>query len=159
MIYLGLPPVYGPIYRQEEMFTHEIVTTCSLRRRGLLRRRTVEMTIVTEVQADNPQELGRITRAVLAAVDDALPNAYVTSQPRRTLSKDTPHTSREDPPMDEITRRMAEAESVEAEGDYRGAARLYNQLGKDIQARHGRFDPRALDAFEGVARSIGKTTT
>ena len=61
--------------------------------------------------------------------------------------------------MDEIASRMAEAERAEADGDYRAAYRLYNQLGKDIQARHGRFDPRALDAFEGVARSIGKTTT
>lgn len=58
--------------------------------------------------------------------------------------------------MDEIERRMAEAEQAEQEGDYRKAARLYNQLGKDIQARHGRFDPRAIDAFEGVARSIRK---
>jgi hypothetical protein len=60
--------------------------------------------------------------------------------------------------MDEITQRMAEAERAEEDGEYREAARLYNQLGKDIQARHGRFDPRALDAFEGVARSIGKRT-
>ena len=58
--------------------------------------------------------------------------------------------------MDEITRRMAEAGQAEEDGDWREAARLYDQLGKDIQARHGRFDPRALDAFEGVARSIGK---
>ena len=58
--------------------------------------------------------------------------------------------------MDEITRRMAEAERAEQDGNYRKAARLYDQLGKDIQARHGRFDPRALDAFEGVARSIRK---
>ena len=60
--------------------------------------------------------------------------------------------------MDEITRRMAEARQAEDNGDYREAARLYDQLGKDIQAQHGRFDPRALDAFEGVARSIGKRT-
>jgi hypothetical protein len=58
--------------------------------------------------------------------------------------------------MDEITRRMTEAGQAEEDGDWREAARLYDQLGKDIQARHGRFDPRALDAFEGVARSIGK---
>lgn len=57
--------------------------------------------------------------------------------------------------MDEITRRMAEAGQAEAEGDWREAARLYDQLGKDIQAQHGRFDPRALDAFEGVARVVG----
>jgi hypothetical protein len=60
--------------------------------------------------------------------------------------------------MDEITQRMGEAERAEEDGDYREAARLYDQLGKDIQARHGRFDPRALEAFEGVARSIGKRT-
>lgn len=58
--------------------------------------------------------------------------------------------------MDEITTRMAEAERAEEDGDWREAARLYDQLGKGIQARHGRFDPRALDAFEGMARSIGK---
>lgn len=63
------------------MFTHQIVTTCTARR-GLLRRRTAETTIVTEVQADSAEELGRITRAVLTAVDDALPDAYVTSQPQ-----------------------------------------------------------------------------
>jgi hypothetical protein len=60
--------------------------------------------------------------------------------------------------MDEITRRMAEARRTEAAGDYREAARLYSQLGRDIQARHGRFDSRALDAFEGMARAIGKHT-
>jgi len=60
--------------------------------------------------------------------------------------------------MDEITRRMAEAGRAEENGDYQEAARLYARLGKDIQAQHGRFDPRALDAFEGVARSIGKRT-
>ena len=68
------------------MFTHEIVTTCHTRRRGLLRRRTTATTIVTEVQADSAEELGRITRAVLAAVDDALPNAYVTSRPQTIQS-------------------------------------------------------------------------
>ena len=60
--------------------------------------------------------------------------------------------------MDEITRRMAEARQAEDNGDYREAARLYDQLGKALQAQPGRFDPRALDAFEGVARSIGKRT-
>lgn len=60
--------------------------------------------------------------------------------------------------MDEITSRMTEAQQAEQKGNYREAARLYDQLGKDIQARHGRFDPRALDAFEGMARSIGKGT-
>lgn len=60
--------------------------------------------------------------------------------------------------MDETPNSMAKAALAEQEGRYREAARLYDQLGKDIQAQHGRFDPRALDAFEGVARSIGKLT-
>jgi hypothetical protein len=61
--------------------------------------------------------------------------------------------------MDEIASRMAEAGRAEADGDYRQAGRLYARLGKDIQARHGRFDPRALDAFEGVARSNRKSAS
>lgn len=61
--------------------------------------------------------------------------------------------------MDELESRMDDALQAEEEGDYRQAARLYNQLGLDIQARHGKFDPRALDAFQGVARSIRKITT
>jgi hypothetical protein len=61
--------------------------------------------------------------------------------------------------VDEITRRTAEAERAEKDGNYREATHLYDQLGKDIQARHGRFDPRALNAFEGVARSIRKSAS
>ncbi|MFJ5680279.1 hypothetical protein [Streptomyces sp. NPDC093097] len=56
----------------------------------------------------------------------------------------------------EIERRMADAARAEEQGSYRKAAHLYDQLGKDIQGRHGRFDSRALDAFEGMARAIRK---
>ncbi|GGU39143.1 hypothetical protein [Streptomyces violascens] len=56
----------------------------------------------------------------------------------------------------EIQRRMADAAQAVEQGEFRAAARLYDQLGKEIQTRHGRFDARALDAFEGVARAIGK---
>ncbi|MBZ3908283.1 MULTISPECIES: hypothetical protein [Streptomyces] len=56
----------------------------------------------------------------------------------------------------EIERRMADAAQAEEEGRFRDASGLYDQLGKDIQAHHGRFDARALDAFEGVARAIRK---
>ncbi|MFF1737221.1 hypothetical protein [Streptomyces sp. NPDC058247] len=56
----------------------------------------------------------------------------------------------------EVQRRMAEAAQAEEQGRYRKATHLYDQLGKDIQARHGRFDSRALDAFEGMARAIHK---
>ena len=60
--------------------------------------------------------------------------------------------------MDDIETRMAAATRTEEQGQYRKAAHLYSQLGKDIQAQHGRFDSRALDAFEGVARAIRKGT-
>jgi hypothetical protein len=49
---------------------------------------------------------------------------------------------------------MAQAQQAEQQGRYREASRLYAQLGKDIQSAFGRFDPRALDAFEGVARTV-----
>ncbi|MFG2211972.1 hypothetical protein [Streptomyces sp. NPDC048638] len=62
--------------------------------------------------------------------------------------------SREDLPDAEIQRRMADAAQAEKEGQFRTAARLYQDLGKDIQTHHGRFDARALDAFEGVARAV-----
>lgn len=58
--------------------------------------------------------------------------------------------------MTEIASRMADAAQAEKQGQYREAASLYNQLGTDIQTHHGRFDSRALEAFEGVARAIRK---
>lgn len=64
------------------MNTHEIITTCRTRRRGWLRRRIDEQVVITEVEAHTAEELGRITRAVLTAIDDALPHASVTSKPR-----------------------------------------------------------------------------
>ena|GEM_PF-5889129 len=51
---------------------------------------------------------------------------------------------------------MDEAAQAERQGKYRDATLLYDRLAKDIQAHCGRFDPRALDAFEGVARAIRK---
>lgn len=58
--------------------------------------------------------------------------------------------------QEEIDRRMAKAAQAAEGGDHRTAAHLYDQLGRDIQSEHGRFDARALDAFEGVARVIGE---
>lgn len=52
--------------------------------------------------------------------------------------------------MTDIDRRMAEAQQAEGDGRLRAAAHLYRQ--------HGQFDPRALDAFEAVARVIGKAS-
>ncbi|MEW1760364.1 hypothetical protein AB0393_28120 [Streptomyces cyaneofuscatus] len=64
--------------------------------------------------------------------------------------------SRQDLTPAEVDRRMAAAAQAAQQGEFREAARLYNELGKDIQARHGQFDARALDAFEAVARTIRK---
>lgn len=55
---------------------------------------------------------------------------------------------------EEITQRMAAAAHTADQGRYREAAHLYQQLGKEIQAAHGRFSPRALDAYEAMARAI-----
>lgn len=60
--------------------------------------------------------------------------------------------------MTEIDHRMTAATRAEEQGQYREAAHLYSQLGKAIQAERGRFAPQALDAFEGVARAIRKST-
>lgn len=57
--------------------------------------------------------------------------------------------------QEEIDCRMDEAAQAEQQGDYRTAARLYDALGKDIQNRLGRFDSRALDAYEAMCRVIG----
>lgn len=53
--------------------------------------------------------------------------------------------------MTSLSEAAAEAE---ARGEYREAARLYQQLGKALQAKHGRYDPRAIDAFEKVAIAV-----
>ncbi|MFP3119539.1 hypothetical protein [Streptomyces sp. Iso 434] len=58
---------------------------------------------------------------------------------------------------DEIKRRTDAAVEAEQAGDYRQAAQLYDQLGKDIQAQSGRFDSRALDAFEAMSRAISNS--
>jgi hypothetical protein len=62
----------------------------------------------------------------------------------------------QDPTPAEIEQRMADAAQAEEQGRYREATHLYDQLGRDIQVRCGRFDPRALYAFEGLARAIRK---
>ncbi|MFD6128666.1 hypothetical protein ACFWC2_14300 [Streptomyces diastaticus] len=57
----------------------------------------------------------------------------------------------------EIKRRTDAAVEAEQAGDHRQAAQLYDQLGKDIQARSGSFDSRALDAFEAMSRAISNS--
>jgi hypothetical protein len=61
--------------------------------------------------------------------------------------------------MSDVERRMTEAAHAEKQGQYREAASLYARLGRDVQKEFGRFDPRALDAFEGQARAIRKGCT
>ncbi|WP_043463808.1 hypothetical protein [Kitasatospora sp. MBT66] len=55
---------------------------------------------------------------------------------------------------EEIERRTAAAEQAAQKGRDREAASLYSKLGEDIQAGHGPFDTRAIDAFEAMARVI-----
>ncbi|OKI50333.1 hypothetical protein [Streptomyces sp. MJM1172] len=56
----------------------------------------------------------------------------------------------------EIQRRMDHAAHTYDQGDARTAARLYDELGRDVQTQYGRFDSRAIDAFEEMARVIHK---
>ncbi|MFI9784652.1 hypothetical protein ACIHEI_14265 [Kitasatospora sp. NPDC051984] len=55
---------------------------------------------------------------------------------------------------EEITRRSAAAGTAALEGRNRIAAHLYRELANEIQTDYGQFDPRALAAFEAVARVI-----
>ncbi|MGC4947757.1 hypothetical protein ACLQ2N_16370 [Streptomyces sp. DT224] len=59
--------------------------------------------------------------------------------------------------MTDVDRKAAEAADAETRGDFRTAARLYQQLGTALQGEHGRFDPRAVDAFERSARAVRKS--
>ncbi|MEW2706116.1 serine/threonine-protein kinase [Streptomyces koyangensis] len=56
-----------------------------------------------------------------------------------------------------IETRTEHAELTGRSGDTRGAAALYNRLGRDCQNLFGPHDARALNAFEGVARWIAKS--
>ncbi|MEU3640009.1 hypothetical protein AB0H23_27795 [Streptomyces albogriseolus] len=60
---------------------------------------------------------------------------------------------------DEIQQRTDAVEALGKSGDARGAAHAYDQLGKLIQQRCGRFDPRAIDAYEAVSRWVASPTT
>ncbi|MEV0928610.1 serine/threonine-protein kinase [Streptomyces spongiicola] len=56
-----------------------------------------------------------------------------------------------------IDARIVHAELTGQSGDTRGAAALYNRLGRDCQDLFGPYDARALNAFEGVARWIARS--
>ncbi|MDK0520442.1 serine/threonine-protein kinase [Streptomyces sp. ML-6] len=56
-----------------------------------------------------------------------------------------------------IETRMEHAELTGQSGDTRGAAALYNRLGRDCQEYFGPYDTRVLNAFEGVARWIARS--
>ncbi|MGF2210585.1 serine/threonine-protein kinase [Streptomyces albidoflavus] len=56
-----------------------------------------------------------------------------------------------------IDTRIEHAELTGQSGDTRGAAALYNRLGRDCQDLFGPYDARALNAFEGVARWIARS--
>ncbi|WP_089100526.1 serine/threonine-protein kinase [Streptomyces hyaluromycini] len=56
-----------------------------------------------------------------------------------------------------IETRVEHAELTGQSGDTRGAAALYNRLGRDCQDFFGPYDMQALNAFEGVARWIARS--
>jgi serine/threonine-protein kinase len=56
-----------------------------------------------------------------------------------------------------IEARVEHAELTGTSGDARGAAALYNRLGRDCQEFFGPHDVQALNAFEGVARWIARS--
>ncbi|MER7732157.1 serine/threonine-protein kinase [Streptomyces erythrochromogenes] len=56
-----------------------------------------------------------------------------------------------------LAARVEHAELTGQSGDARGAAALYNRLGRDCQDFFGPHDTRALNAFEGVARWIARS--
>ncbi|MEK9519614.1 serine/threonine protein kinase [Streptomyces venezuelae] len=56
-----------------------------------------------------------------------------------------------------IETRIEHAELTGQSGDARGAAALYNRLGRDCQDHFGPYDTRVLNAFEGVARWIARS--
>lgn len=56
-----------------------------------------------------------------------------------------------------IEARVEHAELTGQSGDTRGAAALYNSLGRDCQDFFGPYDVQALNAFEGVARWIARS--
>lgn len=60
---------------------------------------------------------------------------------------------------DEIQQRTDAAEALGKSGDARGAAHAYDQLGTLIQQRCGRFDPRAIDAYEAMSRWVASPNT
>ncbi|MFJ4704414.1 serine/threonine-protein kinase [Streptomyces anulatus] len=58
-----------------------------------------------------------------------------------------------------IEARTEHAELTGQSGDTRGAAALYNRLGRDCQDFFGPYDMQAINAFEGVARWIKRSST
>ncbi|MFC8539070.1 hypothetical protein [Streptomyces sp. NPDC057249] len=53
--------------------------------------------------------------------------------------------------------QMAAAVRAEEQGHFRKAANLFYKAGAQFQTQYGRFDSRALDAFEGAARAVRKS--
>ncbi|MET9779111.1 hypothetical protein ABZ023_33515, partial [Streptomyces sp. NPDC006367] len=97
-------------------------------------------------------------QAAQGAADLALPGPDGDQHARRRAAvKSGDHPmSRHTLTDAQVEQRMAEAVEAEEAGRIREAIGFFDQLGKDIQAEFGQFDSRAIDAFEGVARTIRK---
>ncbi|OEJ20948.1 3'-5' exonuclease [Streptomyces subrutilus] len=124
------------------------------RRTGAVRR--VARAVVGQARPVPRPEVGRSARSCrglpLPAGQDRADGVRRVSQPAN------PEVQMAEKPLTaaEIQRRMDHAAHTYDQGDGRTAARLYDQLGKDVQAQYGRFDSRAIDAFEEMARVIHK---
>ncbi|MFB7511848.1 MULTISPECIES: serine/threonine-protein kinase [unclassified Streptomyces] len=126
--------------------------------------------LLTKEPADRPATAGDVARAVdlVQYAPDGpadAPDMAATTHPqadvihrireaeRRILRLHWEHGPRH-PTV--IEARTELAELTGRSGDSRGAATLYNQLGRDCQEYFGPYDGHVLDAFEGVARWIGR---
>lgn len=129
------------------------------------------MTLLAKNPADRPRNARVVIQAIREVertphvIDDALRGSAEHETPhvntsfvdriretekrvrRLTLQRGRTHG-------DVVAARAELAELTGRSGDARGAAELYDRLGRDCGAWFGRQDRRSLDAFEGMARWI-----
>ncbi|WP_404963045.1 alpha/beta-hydrolase family protein [Streptomyces sp. 147326] len=96
-----------------------------------------------------------------AEASDRLVSPYVNAdfvQQIRAVERRGIELDRERGPWDQsvVDARTELAELTGKSGDARGAAALYDRLAQDCRHYFGPHDVRVLDAFEGVARWIGR---
>ncbi|HEY8986074.1 MAG TPA: serine/threonine-protein kinase [Streptomyces sp.] len=131
--------------------------------------------LIMMLLAKNPADRPRNARVVIQAIREVERTPHVIDgAPRGAVGHETPHVNtnfvdriRETEKRvrrltfqhgrtheDVIAARAELAELTGCSGDARGAAELYDMLGRDCGGWFGRQDRRSLDAFEGMARWI-----